>query len=473
MARLREIATSSIYEYSRTRQNRYWHRVRFVFSPVNASRLFALCIVVSGALFIISSGAEPIRPLAQEFVVVAESPDSATTFCYNPAILRLDSGRLVASYGLGGRESPEYIKQSPSKILTSDDGGQTWIERHSARVRGERLFRAGESIYLIGQDGDVVILRSDDEGETWSDPAPLTTDRYWHSSAANVWHAKGNVYLVIEQRVTNEIKAWPVGKLAPVLMRANENADLTKRENWTFASRLPFSEIIPGYAENALDIEWFGVPFFPQNFPENQTLPGDRKSAPIGWLETNVVQILDPNHYWHDPEGNTFHLFMRAHTGGTGYAALAKAIENPDGSITTSLVEAPSGKKILFLPFPGGQMRFHVLYDEKTKLYWMLGSQATDSMTRTDLLPEDRFDLPNNERHRMVLHFSKNMVDWCFAGVVAIGDTPLHSRHYACMDIDGEDLVILSRSGNEFAKSAHDGNLITFHRVKDFRSLVY
>jgi hypothetical protein len=41
------------------------------------------------------------------------------------------------------------------------------------------------------------------------------------------------------------------------------------------------------------------------------------------------------------------------------------------------------------------------------------------------------------------------------------------------MAIDGNDLVILSRSGDKRAKSAHDGNIITFHRIKDFRALVY
>ena len=41
------------------------------------------------------------------------------------------------------------------------------------------------------------------------------------------------------------------------------------------------------------------------------------------------------------------------------------------------------------------------------------------------------------------------------------------------MDIDGDDLVILSRSGDARAKSAHDGNLITFHRVENFRDLIY
>jgi hypothetical protein len=218
------------------------------------------------------------------------------------------------------------------------------------------------------------------------------------------------------------------------------------------------------------------VPFYAQAYPDRAvvaTAPKRRTNSPLGWLETNVVQITDLNHQWFDPSGHTFHLFMRAHTAGTGYAALAKVVEQPDGSMTTQLEHAPSGKTMLFLPLPGGQMRFHVSYDAKTKLYWLLGSQATDSMTRPDRLPEERYDLPNNERHRLVLHFSKNMVDWCFAGVVAITPSPKQARHYASMDIDGDDLVILSRSGDGRAKSAHDGNLITFHRVRRFRELVY
>ena len=197
------------------------------------------------------------------------------------------------------------------------------------------------------------------------------------------------------------------------------------------------------------------------------------KMTPIGWLETNVVQIVDPDHYWFDPQGKTFHLFMRAHTGGTGLAAMCKVVEQSDGSMATMLETAPSGRKHVYLPMPGGQMRFHLLYDELSKLYWLLSSQATDSMTRAERLPADRYNLPNNERHRLQLHFSKNCVDWCFAGLVARGETARESRHYASMIVDGDDLHILSRSGDHRAKSAHDGNLITFHTVKDFRKLVY
>ncbi len=198
-----------------------------------------------------------------------------------------------------------------------------------------------------------------------------------------------------------------------------------------------------------------------------------RTMSPIGWVEPAVVQIVDPDHGWHDPSGRTFHLLARAHTGGTGLACLTKVVENADGSMTMSLERAPSGKTMLYVPMPGGQMRFHVLYDARTRLYWLLGSQATDSMRRPDRLPAERYDLPNNERHRLVLHFSRNLIDWCFAGLVAKTESPKEARSYASMDIDGDDLVILSRSGDARAKSAHDGNLITFHRVRNFRTLVY
>ena len=118
-------------------------------------------------------------------------------------------------------------------------------------------------------------------------------------------------------------------------------------------------------------------------------------------------------------------------------------------------------------------MRFHVLYDKQDKLFWLLSTLAWDSMTHIDRLPSDRYNLPNNERQVLALYFSKNMVDWRMAGVVAQGNSTTESRHYASIIFDDEDLLVLSRSGDERAKTAHDVNLITFHRVKNFRDLVY
>lgn len=410
----------------------------------------------------------PIRPLANDFVAVGVSPDADKIPLYTPSVLSLPSGRLLAAY-----EEGKVVKRPYAFVLSSDDSGVTWQKRGEFSMTHARLFRAGGKVYYLGHKKDLAIAVSSDDGLTWSEQTNLTQGQDWHQSACNVWHAKGNVYLVMERRVSRNIKTWPVGECAPVLMRAREDADLTKRESWTFASELIMADVVPGYRENNLELDWFGVPFFEQAYPESFWTAPKRNFAPMGWLETNVVQFTDPDHLWTDPTGRTFHLFMRANTGGTGYAALAKVVENDDGTMTTQLERAPSGKKMLFLPFPGGQMRFHVLYDEKTKLYWMLGTQATDSMIRPERMPADRYNLPNNERHRLVLHFSTNMVDWCFAGVVAQTDSYKQARHYASMDIHGDDIVVLSRSGDERAKSAHDGNLITFHRVKNFRELVY
>ncbi len=430
------------------------------------SCLFACCLFSSGA----DEVGGPVRPLADKYVVVAESPSAEDVYCYTPGLARLASGRLVATMDFGGRGWPKG--EPRGSIFTSDDRGKTWTKQGKFPYVHARPFEAGGRLYVLGHSGDLRIIRSDDGGESWSEPVKLTDGQRWHQSACNVWHANGCVYMVMELFVSNNIKAWPVGELAPVLMRAKEGDDLTKRESWTFASELSFSETIPNLASDP-GIDYFGVPFYPSAYPRGSMPAPGRGCPPMGWLEANVVQFVDPGHYWFDPKGRTFHIWMRAHTGGTGYAAVAKVVEYADGSMVTMLEKVPSGKSALFLPCPGGQMRFHVLYDGVTKLYWLLSSQATDSMTRAEILPPDRYNLPNNERHRLQLHFSKNMVDWCFAGLVTVGATPKEARHYASMAFDGEDLHVLSRSGDARAKNAHDGNLITFHTVRDFRKLVY
>ena len=422
-----------------------------------------------------------MESLANDFVTVFTSPQSNNLFCYSPGLACLPNGRLIATLDLGGPGVAmlDGIRGAwcgiavQGKILISDDHGITWIPRNDFPFMHARPFVAGKSVYVLGHCRDLMIVRSDDGGDTWTPPVKLTHDQSWSQAPCNVHYVHGCIYLVMEQEVPRGIRGWTVASMAPVLMRGRVDADLTCRENWTLASSAPFVDV----ADTA-HMDSFGVPFF-ATIPNESTYPAPgREMAPVGWLESNVVQFVDPNHLWHDPAGRTFHIWMRAHTGGTGYACMVKVVEQGaqpgTGAMETMLEKVPSGKTILFVPCPGGQMKFHILYDEPTKLYWLLSTQATDSMTRIDRLPSNRYNLPNNERRRLQLHFSKNMVDWCFAGIVAIGQ-PVEqaSRHYASMVIDGADLCILSRSGDQYAATAHNGNLITFHRVRDFRRLVY
>ena len=76
-------------------------------------------------------------------------------------------------------------------------------------------------------------------------------------------------------------------------------------------------------------------------------------------------------------------------------------------------------------------------------------------------------------RSPVMRSFLPSLSQSTFAGLVAVGPVEKASRHYAGMVIDGDDLHVLSRSGDERAKSPHDGNLITFHTVSNFRELVY
>ncbi len=416
--------------------------------------------------------------LANTFVKVYESPRPDKVFTYTPGICVLPGGRLLVTMDLGGPGVAEMEESFPmengamlGKVFVSDDQGESWKWKVNFPFQHARPFLAGGKVYVLGQAGDLYIICSEDNGETWSEPSRLTQGMSWHQSACSVWYREDRVYLVMEKISTHpgeKAYGWPVCRIAPILMRAQVQDDLTRLESWSFASELRFVDAVP---EDAL--EYHGIPFYKSLLHQDEPQDGETLTQPVGWLETNVVQILDENHYWYDETGRTFQLFMRAHTAGTGYCAIAKVTEQEDGSMVTSLMEAPSGRKWVFLPMPGGQMRFHLLYDSVTRLYWLLSTQATDSMTRIERLSSERYNIPCDERQRMQLSFSKNCVDWCFAGIVAAGDSEKQSRHYASMAIDGEDLVIVSRSGDAKAASAHNGNFISFHRVKDFRSLVY
>jgi hypothetical protein len=414
--------------------------------------------------------------LANDFVTLYESQDPANLYAMSPGITRLESGTLVATMNLAGPglEGMQSLRRDRwvwlGRIFSSGDHGRSWQLRSDTPISQGRPFVAGKHLYVLGQQGDLLMMRSADEGATWSKPAALTNGQHWHQAPSNVVYARDRVYLVME-RITDP-KAYYQSVLAPVLMSAKVSDDLTRRESWVFSNELTFREAY----QRAGPARLVGVPFYKvgyivRNQPKGRS---KREMFPLSWLETNVVQFKDPSHVWFDPTGHTFHLWMRANTGSTNLACIAKAVESPDCSqLTVSLEQAPSGETMLYVPCPGGQMNFHILEDPETKLFWLLSSQSTDSMTHVDKLPHERFDLPNNERHRLVLHFSKNCVDWCFAGLVADSGHPDQARHYASMVIDGRDLHILSRSGNARAKNAHDGNLITFHTVRDFRRLIY
>lgn len=413
-----------------------------------------------------TSKARRIAPLAQDYTVFWRVSDPMGQIAYCPALARLPNGRLIANILLSDRRDPTH-KADVTKVFTSDDRGKTWVYRKDMAMVNGYPFAVGQSAYVIGGMHGLMISRSDDEGDTWSEPAVLAEGK-WYSVSGSVEVSNGRIYLV-KECFTEPIPGGYAPRVhAPVVMSAPLGEDLTKPEAWTFSDRLSFRQALQQFGDPNL----IGVPFYK---------PGTYGKAPwrgmsetgIGWSEANLVRIKDPEHIWYDPNGRTFHILLRADTGGTNLACLAKAVETEDGRIHVGLETAPSGLPLLYIPLPGGHGTMCIVYDEETRLYWMVSTQSTDSMQRIEAMAAKRYALPNNERRRLALHFSKNCIDWCFAGIVAAVEDMGQSHYGAHMIIDGDDLFLLMRTADAEAENAHNSNMITFHKLEGFRGLVY
>ena len=383
------------------------------------------------------------RLLAGEKVITT-SPNPDSIYLYTPAIAEGFGGRFVVAvdyggpgtYSLDGPKSDfgDYKAGNQIRVLLSDDKGRTWRET-PARIpmMHEILFKAGGSLYMIGHSGRLLITRSDDNGETWSEPAMLCPEPRWHQSCTAVDVYDGKVTLVYEKWVAEKHK-WP--GVGPVLMQAREDADLTDPSNWKFSELYNPDDDMEAARPSGIPVNAPGAP---------------------GMLETNVIRVHNPANPFYDATGKSVALLARASTGFPDIGVMLKGYEREDGSLAIGRFRKNEGE-VYFVHIPGGDLKFHILYDPESRLYWLLHSQIDGRM---------------NYRRRLALSYSPDLLRWTFAGLVAVGPTDHSARHYATMIQDGDDLFIVSRSGDERARTAHDGNIVTFHRIKDFRKLIY
>jgi len=383
------------------------------------------------------------RLLAGEKVLTT-SPNPDSIYLYTPAIAEGFGGRFVVAvdyggpgtYSLDGPKSDfgDYKAGNQIRVLLSDDKGRTWRET-PARIpmMHEILFKAGGSLYTIGHSGRLLITRSDDNGETWSEPAVLCPEPRWHQSCTAVDVYDGKVTLVYEKWVAEKHK-WP--GVGPVLMQAREDADLTDPSNWKFSELYNPDDDMEAARPSGIPVNAPGAP---------------------GMLETNVIRVHNPANPFYDATGKSVALLARASTGFPDIGVMLKGYEREDGSLAIGRFRKNEGE-VYFVHIPGGDLKFHILYDPESRLYWLLHSQIDGRM---------------NYRRRLALSYSPDLLRWTFAGLVAVGPTDHSARHYATMIQDGDDLFIVSRSGDERARTAHDGNIVTFHRIKDFRKLIY
>jgi hypothetical protein len=131
-----------------------------------------------------------------------------------------------------------------------------------------------------------------------------------------------------------------------------------------------------------------------------------------------------------------------------------------------------------YFAMPGGQLKFCVIWDDVSKMFWATSNLVVDSQGEFDWWQKGtehgNYSFGGggggNDRRFLFLHYSLDGLNWIPAGCVAQAPQISQSFMYARPVIDGDDLAIISRSSVN-APNQHDSDYATFHRVKNFRSL--
>ncbi|MBI3944651.1 MAG: exo-alpha-sialidase [Armatimonadetes bacterium] len=366
---------------------------------------------------------EVTSPLAQEFVVInrTEDPEKENHRTDGPTLVRLPSGRLVVSYVLfhlhrrGQTHDP--MKILDTRVKVSDDDGATWREVAVLPHELGLLFAHQGRLHLLGVEagrGGLVITVSDDEGATWTPPRLLRQGRFWNTSTAMV--------------IRNNTLSWCIG-VASVQDRFNNEGSRTA----ALAADLTRNLTDPDAWRISDYLTYPGTP------PLLRGGPHETPEEPYHdhWLEGNVVDA---------PDG--LQVFWRARIRGGGgqmVPAIAPVCDLEDDGTTLRY------RFRQFVALPGAWCKFHILRDDVTGRYW----------------------LTSNLGHRgvLALHSSSDARTWFPAGYLVVWPENPRSANYVTPLIDGDDLLIASRTSSPKAVSRHDNDMITFHRVRGFRSL--
>jgi hypothetical protein len=389
--------------------------------------IICLSVLVLGTLPA-SAGERGPATLAQDYSVVARSEDPKHVFLGTPAIARLPSGRYVVTYDRFRNDCEGCI------VVTSDDCGRTWTEQTRVALQWASPFVIEQSLFLIGNNQehdarDIAIARSDDGGQTWSPVRVLFQGRYTGAATSVLVHGG---------RLWRAFETCPPGNenWKSVVVAGDVNRDLLDPASWRISNEVAYPGTPPALTQGL-----FRDPRI--------------KKANDGWLEGNIIER----------NGRLFVLpRVRMQFQTTANMTAVLEVANDDNQLAIRFLQ--------FYPMPGGQNKFHILRDPQTGLYWTSVTRVTDSFRDVEPLLAMRFKgTGGNERRVQVLMYSADALNWFDAGFVAFSPSLMEAFSYAWLMIDGKDLVVMCRT-SQGGLNNHDTNLITLHRVRDFRHLV-
>lgn len=374
-------------------------------------------------------------PLAQDYVPVHHNPDRER-YVEGPGLVRFDDGGLVAVVPVVPRgEWSEARRATTSRchIVRSDDAGRTWRQVSELPYYSAVPWLHDGKLFLFANKGgtkqrndDLLLLRSDDRGATWTDAVTLFKGHYWNCHTGLVMR-DGTLYWAID-----DLSAGPRG---PCLVAGDLSGDPLDPRAWRISKPVPF----------------FNVP---------QELVNPKFGKPRGmYLEPNVIEV-----------NGRVRVLVTVKPNGQTTANLCGVFDAVDegGKLDLQFVQ--------WSPMPGGQLKFCILRDDVSKMFWATCNLVVDSQGQVDFKNpgHDRyrgdFRTRGNDRRFLMLMYGLDGLNWFQAGCVAQAADLGKSFMYARPVIDGDDLAIIARSSID-APDNHDADYATFHRVRDFRRL--
>lgn len=120
-----------------------------------------------------------------------------------------------------------------------------------------------------------------------------------------------------------------------------------------------------------------------------------------------------------------------------------------------------------WVALPGGEKKFAASWDSESGYFIALTNPVMTQYADSGWPPE-------LIRNVGALYYSQDLQEWQLAHIfLASPNVDYEAFQYFSFDIDGNDLIIAARTALHLEKRkpprGHDSNLITFHRIKNFR----
>ena len=153
------------------------------------------------------------------------------------------------------------------------------------------------------------------------------------------------------------------------------------------------------------------------------------------WLEPNVLEI-----------GERSRVLSRVEMDAMATANICGVCDLSDEGGKLSL------KFAQYYPMPGGQCKFHIVYDDVSRLFWTPATLVTDSQDQVGYCQQARkrrefTGTGGNERRVQVLMYSADALNWFDAGFVALGAGEPAQRSPAAIAVHDDADMQAGRGG--------------------------